>query len=148
MYKHIHCFYGSFDDWWASEAICPLGPCTQKDWYNQNGITRDEFKSFIFKNGFNTGDIIILLGSDPDSIKIGDVIVFASNKPYPIIHRVVEINEGVFQTKGDHNPAKGPDDIDIAQDRLIGRAVVRIPYLGWIKIWFFRMVDAIFGVFG
>jgi len=142
---------GSFNDWWNSPAVCSVANCRQKDWYNEHGITEDEFKTFIFKNGFNTGDIIILLGAEPENVKIGDVIVFASTKPYPIIHRVVDIddNEGyVFETKGDHNPAKGPDDINIGEERLIGRAVLRIPYLGWIKIWFFRFVDAIFGIGG
>jgi len=141
---------GSFDDWWTDNAICSIAGCTQNDWYNEHGITKDEFTKFIFKNGFNTGDIIILLGTKVDSIEIGDVIVFQSTKPFPIIHRVVEINgqgnDIIFETKGDHNPTKGPDDLNINSERLIGKAVVRIPYLGWIKIGFFRVIESIFGV--
>ena len=40
-------------------------------------------------------------------VKIGDVIVFQSRKPYPIIHRVIRKDEKglwVFQTKGDIYP--------------------------------------------
>jgi len=140
---------GSFDDWWDSSAVCTVAGCTQKDWYNEHSITKDEFKKFIFTNGFNTGDIIILLGTEPENVETGDVIVFQSDKPYPIIHRVIDIkdtDELIFETKGDHNPTKGPDDMNIKTEKLIGKAVMRIPYLGWIKIGFFKIIDAIFGV--
>ncbi len=138
---------GNFNTWWDSEAVCAITPCTQGQWYIEKNITEAEFKKFIFSNGFNTGDIIVLVGKDPADIQIGNVIVFQSDKPYPIIHRVVSkrYEDGIyyFDTKGDHNFGKGPDDIDISQDRLIGRAVFRIPYLGWIKIGFFKIIGGI-----
>ncbi len=125
----------NLDNYWSK-----CGP-----WYEDIGITENQFKTFIFHNGFNTGDIIILHGKDPKDIKVGDVIVFASDKPYPIIHRVISrenINGTIyFNTKGDHNPTQGPDDIMISQQRLLGKAFVRIPYLGWIKIGFFDLVN-------
>jgi signal peptidase I len=141
---------GSFDTWWASSAVCEKGLCTQEQYYSEHGITKDGFRRFIFHNGFNTGDIILLVGKKPADITVGDVIVFASSKPYPIIHRVITIkstgsDDGslIFTTKGDHNPGSGIDDTNIAQDRIIGKAVVRIPYLGWIKIWFVNLVNFI-----
>jgi hypothetical protein len=71
--------------------------------------------------------------------------VFASDKPYPIIHRVISketVNGTIyFNTKGDHNPTQGTDDMMISQDRLLGKAFFRIPYLGWIKIGFFDIVN-------
>jgi len=135
---------GNFDDWWHSPAVCQSGGCSQKQWYNEKGITEAEFTKFIFKNGFNKGDIIVLIGEDPTDVEVGDVIVFASSEPYPIIHRVVEMgaqnDKRYFETKGDHNELKGPNDLHISEDRLIGKAVVRIPLLGWIKIWFFDLI--------
>jgi len=135
---------GNFDEWWNSPAVC-RSACTQKDWYNERGITREEFTNFIFKNGFNKGDIIILFGAEPQDIHIGDVIVFNAGEAYPIIHRVVSIEKKgdsyVFETKGDHNMLKGQADMNIQQEQILGRAVVRIPYLGWIKIGAFEAVD-------
>ena len=58
-------------------------------WYTLNGISKDEFAEFPFKNGFNKGDIIVLKGKKPEYIEVGDVIVFWSAKRDPIIHRVV-----------------------------------------------------------
>lgn len=132
---------GNFDAWWNP----------QKDFYLERNITKEEFEGFRFKNGFNTGDIMVLFGKAPEKIKVGDVIVFSTSaRPDPIIHRVVNIfNEsGVlsFQTKGDHNP-----DINyavsegrISKERYIGKAVFRIPYLGWIKIGAVNLKDLIF----
>ncbi len=128
---------GSFDDWWESNAICSGQTCTQEQWYLLKEINEETFKTFKFKNGFNKGDIMVLFGTEPKNIKIGDVLVFQSReKPDPIIHRVVEIDNTTFQTKGDHNTHQGSLDQDITEENVIGKAVFRIPLLGWIKIVF------------
>jgi len=116
------------------------------DFYKELNINKLEFQEFPFKNGFNTGDIIVLLGKKPEDIEIGDVIVFRANQPDPIIHRVVRIwqneftGEYHFQTKGDHNAvsilSSKINEYDVTETQLIGKAVFKIPYLGNIKIWF------------
>ncbi|GIU69613.1 MAG: hypothetical protein KatS3mg002_0849 [Candidatus Woesearchaeota archaeon] len=135
---------GNFDEWWNSPAICSdnilnMNRCTQAEWYANKGITKEEFNKFPFKNGFNKGDIMILKGVDFDKIQIGEVIVFNSGINYPIIHRVVEKND-VIQTKGDHNQGQiinlKTDERYITKDEIIGKAWIRIPYIGYIKIWF------------
>lgn len=114
---------GSFDDWWAS----------QQEWYHDRAITKERFQTFSFRNGFNKGDIMILY--KPSVIKVGEVIVFKASRPEPIIHRVVAITDNQFQTKGDHNADSNKDEQRISQHAVIGKAVFRIPYLGYIKIW-------------
>ena len=117
-----------FDNWWEKN----------KDWYQEHNIDREMFEEFSFKDGFNKGDIMILKGIKPKDIKIGDVLVYENSiHSNPIIHRVVEIKEGNrFITKGDNNP--GPDGSDITENQIkkTGKAVIRVPLLGWIKIWF------------
>lgn len=135
---------GNFDTWWSSQAYCNNQKCTQKDFYNNYKISEEQFLEFKYKNGFNTGDIMILYGTKPKNIKIGDVIVFNSNRPDPIIHRVVQItqtNKLYFSTKGDHNMATFKFETQIPEDYLVGRAVVRIPYLGYIKIGFVKLLQ-------
>jgi len=141
---------GSFEDWWTSEAYCGEYSCTQRcaclqqDWYSRKDISEQEFKKYPFVSGFNKGDIMILFGISPEKIRIGDVIVFTSQKPYPIIHRVVSINQPdgryVFETKGDHNKNYINDgmlnELSVSESQLLGKAVARIPFLGYIKIWF------------
>jgi len=114
------------------------------DFYNGVGISKEQFGSFKFKNGFNTGDVMVIFGTKPKDIKIGDVIVFRSNKPDPIIHRVIGIanKEGrpAFKTKGDHNGNSGSDELSIDEDRVIGKAVLRMPFVGYVKITFVKLL--------
>ena len=97
---------------------------------------------------FNTGDIIVLLGKDPEKIQIGDVIVFQSDLPHkrdPIIHRVIEKwNENdltYFTTKGDHNPTIHGFESKIHEDRIIGKAYLKVPFLGYVKLWFVELLN-------
>ena len=119
-----------YDEWWQTCGY----------FYDDYNITKNKFLEFPFKNGFNKGDIMVLYGSDPKDVKIGDVIVYQGDMPDPIIHRVVkkwQDEEGWhFQTKGDHNQGSNYNEEDIKKDKLIGKAIFRIPYLGWIKIIF------------
>lgn len=124
-----------FDNWWDKN----------NNWYIENSITKGQFEKFSLKNGFNKGDIMILAGKDANNIAIGDVIVFRSNRKDPIIHRVVKKTEsGNFQTKGDNNRNSIRnslmDETNISEDRIIGKAVLKIPYLGYIKIGFVEIL--------
>ena len=107
------------------------------DWYTQNtNISKEEFQSFSFNNGFRKGDVMIIFGKNPKNIKIGDIIIFDSRRNHPIIHRVIAINP--IQTKGDHNPAQLDEEKNINPNQIIGVAKARIPYIGWFKLFFFE----------
>lgn len=133
----------NFENWWQKS----------NSWYIANNITKEMFLEFPLKNGFNKGDIIILSGAEPKDIKIGAVIVFKTESPDPIIHRVVnkwqENNNYYFQTKGDNNQMsiKGIvrgydfDETRINQNQIIGKAGIKIPLLGYIKIWFVDFIQ-------
>ena len=47
--------------------------------------------------------------------------------------------EYFFQTKGDNNLASGSIDMNIDEERVIGKAVIKVPFLGYIKIWAFEV---------
>ena len=124
-----------FDNWWSQKG----------NWYLEKGIDKNEFNGFAFNKGFDMGDIMVLRGSKPENINIGDVIVFWGRSSNPIIHRVVSveyIDNYIFQTKGDRNSEVSSylGEDKITKDMVIGRAVLRIPYLGWIKIWFTELL--------
>ncbi|MBT7903243.1 signal peptidase I [Candidatus Woesearchaeota archaeon] len=141
---------GNFDQWWESGAYCDslsqntITVCNQELHYSKYEITKEQFKEYRYKNGFNKGDIMLIYGSAPEKLKQGDVLVFEAGKSNPIIHRIVKVNEYsdsvesqiTFTTKGDHNPTSSNFEKQISSDFVIGKAVFRIPYLGYIKIWF------------
>ncbi len=118
-------------------------------WYENNtAITKQDFENFKFKNGFNKGDIMVLRGVKPEKIQEGDTIVYMSKTaPYPIIHRIISTENSednyIFRTKGDHNPGA---DSPVNEEKIIGKAVVRIPLLGWIKIGFVKLVNVFTGI--
>jgi len=124
-----------FDDWWEKNG----------KWYKNNNINKDNFESFDFVKGFNKGDIMLLKGTEPKNIKVGDILVYETKSHRnPIIHRVVgvDVKENVyyFLTKGDNNHK---EDKPVAENQIknTGKAILRIPYLGWIKIWFVNIFN-------
>lgn len=113
-----------FEGWWGQNEL----------WYDQEDINKSDFESFSFKNGVDKGDVILVWGRDQP--EVGDVIIFHSSYTYPLIHRVVDTNP--LSTKGDHNPTQLVAEKDIPKDAVIGKAVLRVPLLGWIKLIFFE----------
>lgn len=130
----------SFDNWWEFNQAS----------YSLFNISKEDFKNYKFKNGFSKGDIILVWGSQ--SYKKGDIIIFNPNKDAlhsnPIIHRIVTQDNSIVGTKGDNNEfqlksqdARNPSNIDetaITKDRILGKAVAKIPLLGWVKLIFFE----------
>lgn len=132
--QKIEDYKDSFDNYWE---ICGK-------WYENNDITKEDFRKFPLKDGFYKGDVIILWR--PSSLDIGDVLVFQGDKPQPIIHRVVdkweENGNYFYQTKGDHNRESFSQikETKIEKERIYGKGILRVPYLGWVKI---LAVDAV-----
>lgn len=82
------------------------------------------------------------------SLQLGDVVVFSADSlPEPIIHRVVRV-DGSLKTKGDHNCGSSSFEENIPDEKLIGKAFLKVPYLGWVKIIFVKIVGFIIGLWG
>lgn len=118
----------SFDEWWVEN----------KEWYLNNGIDEEQFKSFSMTNGFTKGDIFFVRGINGEDVKIGDVIIFSdAQSQRPIIHRIMNLDP--LQTKGDNNPGQIPFETNINPNSVIGKATsVKIPLIGWLKLIFFE----------
>lgn len=111
--------------------------------YNNFKISKEEFSNFIFKNGFNKGDVLFIIKANPNKLKIGDIIIFQAPTTNPVIHRIVKIEEKegkkIFSTLGDNNPSQIYFEKEISEDQLVGKAVVKvIPYVGWLKLIFYE----------
>tara|TARA_Y100000310_G_scaffold344244_1_gene455935 strand:+ start:384 stop:953 length:570 start_codon:yes stop_codon:yes gene_type:complete len=114
----------SFDNWWLSN----------KAWYESQGIEKSDFESWPFKSGLNKGDIIFVWGRS--EVKQGDIIIFNANARNPLIHRVTSLDP--IQTKGDHNAGQLGVETNIPQSAVLGKSVVKIPLIGWLKLIFFE----------
>ncbi len=123
----------NFNEWWEEHDSK----------YSSEQIIKSQFQEFIFKNGFNKGDILFIIKAKPEKLKVGDLIIFNANYRNPIIHRVITIEnqngEYTFSTIGDNNNGQLSIEKNIKEDQLVGKAVFKLaPYLGWIKLAFFE----------
>ncbi|MBI2043390.1 signal peptidase I [Candidatus Pacearchaeota archaeon] len=111
--------------------------------YSMFEIEKNDFLDFWFEKGMNKGDILFVIGANPEKLKIGDVIIFNAEQRNPIIHRIVEIknenNERIFSTIGDNNNGQLSFEQNINPEDILGKPILKIaPYLGWIKLVFFE----------
>ena len=101
-------------------------------------------------NGFNKGDILFILGTKPEKLEIGDVIIFSAGTGTPIIHRIINIeqknNEYIFSTFGDNNNGQLQVEKNIGENQIVGKAIFKIvPYLGWGKMLAVDFITSITG---
>ncbi|MDD5133708.1 MAG: signal peptidase I [Candidatus Nanoarchaeia archaeon] len=131
----------NFETWWTAN----------ENWYENMNITKTQFESYSFKNGFNKGDIMVLVGVKPEKIKLGQVAVFQGSLRDPIIHRVVKIsnenNQIFIQTKGDNNADSRRDELKTSSNAVYGRALFKIPWLGYVKILFVDFINLVKNMF-
>jgi len=125
--------FSSVSSWWVGQG----------DKYSSLNVSLEEFEEFPMKKGFTKGDILFIVGADPDKLAVGDIIIFSANQRNPVIHRIIGIAEEdgkrIFSTIGDNNPGQLPFEKSITGDQIVGRAVVQaVPYLGWIKLLFYE----------
>lgn len=83
------------------------------------------------------GDVVIVEKiENKNELKEGQVIAF-NYHGVTVVHRLVEIveekGENYYYTKGDDN--KGKDNYIVYEDMIIGKIVVKIPYIGLPSVW-------------
>ena len=123
----------NLDNWWE----------THEEKYSDFGITKQDFDGFELKNGFSKGDIVFIIKAEPESLKIGDVIMFTANQNRPVIHRIIkieqnDIDEYVFSTIGDNNNGQLVFEKEINQEYVLSKTIFKIPYWGWPKLIFYE----------
>ncbi len=119
---------GNLDTWWVNFGR----------WYEEHNISKQEFEKWNFLDGIDKGDIIIVYGRNKQNIEVGDVVVFDANQPRPIIHRVIKISGSTdsISTKGDNNIEQLAVEKNVYYEKIIGKAIFRIPKIGWAKLVF------------
>ncbi|MFQ6050671.1 MAG: signal peptidase I [Candidatus Hydrothermarchaeota archaeon] len=80
------------------------------------------------------GDLLIVKGANITTIKEGDIIVFRPpGFSIPIVHRVTKIYpDNTLRTRGDHN--KQADPWKVKPDWIIGKVIISIPKVGYLKL--------------
>jgi hypothetical protein len=119
-----------FDDWWLQN----------KELYLNKDISQEQFNNFYSTDGFDKGDVIVIKGTSFEELEVGDVIVFSiMSRRDPIIHRIVTVGDGFVATKGDANLGQISFERQIYEQQIHGKAVLVVPYLGWVKVGVMEM---------
>ncbi len=76
---------------------------------------------------YSVGGVVYVMEEKPKDIVVGDVITFTlgTNTEYVMTHRVADIADGNFITKGDANNTV--DSEPVSFDRLIGKTIFYLP---------------------
>lgn len=85
------------------------------------------------------GDLVIVRAVDPETLEVGDIIIFnVSVVDVPVVHRIIEIElvNGTlrFTTKGDNNHSADWWD-PIAANSIIAKVIGTVRYLGFIALF-------------
>ena len=89
---------------------------------------------------YHVGSLIYVKKVDPSTLKIKDPITFELSDKTIATHRIIEIvhdetnpNVYKFRTKGDAN--ENPDENLIEPNKVLGKAIFTIPYLGYLATY-------------
>jgi len=86
---------------------------------------------------FPVGGVVYVKETAAEDIKVGEAITFnfGDDSKTVVTHRVVAVNEPeqLFTTKGDANQANDADPVPF--NKLLGKAVFGIPYLGYVSLY-------------
>lgn len=99
----------------------------KKDYANIFGYTAFEVATGSMANTIQIGDIIFV--KITDKIQENDIIVFKEEESF-ITHRLLQIEEDKYITKGDANNSK---DKPIQKDQVIGEVVFVVENIGVIR---------------
>ena len=95
---------------------------------------------YPFSDGLDRGDIVILKGER--EYKVGDIIVFVvPSWEHPIIHRIISKKDEIYSTKGDNNFGQHDFELNIKSNQIIGKAILKIPFVGLIKIVTIELIE-------
>lgn len=92
--------------------------------------------SFVILSGsmepaLSPGDVVIVDASA--SVAVGDIVTFRDGGEVPTTHRVVDVQDEGYVTKGDANENR--DSRPVPASDLLGRVVFTIPLIGHIILW-------------
>jgi len=89
------------------------------------------------------GDLVICMKDKP---KIGDIVIYSGIENYPIIHRVIGINDSYcrekingtcYHIKGDNNEISDPP---VSEKQIMCVVKLRVPYLGYPRYLIYKLI--------
>lgn len=77
------------------------------------------------------GSVVAIKPVNPDNLEVGDVICYRFSETTSVTHRIIEVNDEGFITKGDAN--EDPDQLAVRKEDVIGKVVFTLPLIGYLS---------------
>jgi len=76
------------------------------------------------------GGIVVVKPVNPETLREGDIICFRFSESTSVTHRIVNVTDEGFRTKGDAN--EGPDQGMVEKENVIGKVIFIVPFIGYL----------------
>lgn len=76
------------------------------------------------------GGIVIIKPVNPETLREGDIICFQLSESTSVTHRIINVTDEGFKTKGDAN--EDPDQGIVEKEDIIGKVIFIIPFIGYL----------------
>lgn len=94
------------------------------------GVTPYIVMSGSMETAIHTGSVCFVNENvEYEEIEVGDIIAFEAGTGVMVTHRVIDITDEGFETKGDNNDVS--DGISTTKSNYCGETVLAIPYVGY-----------------
>ena len=93
------------------------------------------FRSYTVLSGsmkpkIQPGDVVVITNRNKEDLKKGDIITFNGEDNDIITHRIIDIQNNSYITKGDNN--NSIDAFAVPFENVIGKVLFHIPKIGYI----------------
>lgn len=90
------------------------------------------YRVFLVQSGsmspaLNTGDVVIV--KPISSYQINDIVTFNSHQNFTVTHRITQLDDNSFITKGDANSVVDQEQVNRSQ--VLGKVFITIPKIGY-----------------
>jgi signal peptidase len=76
------------------------------------------------------GGLVVVKPVNPETLREGDIICFRLSESTSVTHRIVNVTDEGFTTKGDAN--EDPDQGIVEKENVIGKVIFTVPFIGYL----------------
>lgn len=87
----------------------------------------------------NAGDLLII--SESKNYKIGDIVTYQDNEGFLVTHRIIQINQDTFISKGDSNNLSDEENLN---NNIKGKVIYHSKVLGFFVLYLLKPIVVIY----
>jgi signal peptidase len=102
--------------------------------YRPVSLAGDTFYEPVFSGSMEpaipVGGMVVIKPVNLENLREGDIICFRFSESTSVTHRIINVTDEGFKTKGDAN--EDPDQGIVEKENVIGKVIFIIPFIGYL----------------